>query len=255
MSYKKYIKYINKYEQLIQSGGLPCADELFLNNRFGTCWVQSIQMLFIFGDQFSDIVQKNLSFDTETLMKNASSNSDLINCLPINFFNDNDYTKGLKDTKKIQIKVILDEFHKRYNIKIKDHKMKHTAQLVRTDSIICEKDFTSKIFDLFDFHISDGNIAILKRPYDATVYQNYLGLAGTVQKDFFSTLLLSIFFFGKKIRFTTYFINKISPLFKFKTEPYLYYNFGKIDMSDVSNSYGILINYFDKSFMDCCFVH
>jgi len=63
MSYKsKYLKYKNKYLELKKIIGgasrynkLDCSDEISFNNRLGTCWNNSILMIFLFGDGLSDI--------------------------------------------------------------------------------------------------------------------------------------------------------------------------------------------------------
>ena len=219
----KYEKYKRKYillkNQLSKQSGssiIECNNDIFLNNTYGTCWNVAIQMVFIFGDKTRDIVQNNIFHEEiSVLIDNMLFDENLFKVLPINFFNNNIYTNGLKSDIVLKINTFLLNFKNRTNIKKKEY-YEHTTSrkitLYRNESKICERDFTNNFFSLFSEDKNESNGG------------SYIGY-----DQFFLILLLAILLYKQKIHYDSIYVDtKIVEL---------------LDINKLNSSIGIMIHY------------
>jgi hypothetical protein len=181
----KYLKYKNKYINLKnQFGGLNCDDKIVYRNTINSCWMIAIQMIFLFGDKTSDIIQMNLKKDIGMII-NQSIN---FKYLPDIFFIDNDYTKGLYPENSIKIFLLLKILQKRF-LNIESYETNNTHKLWKKypyyqKEIQCEISFAKYFFELFN----------KSRSVSDSVTGDYYDL-------FFLTLIICVFLYDKMIYF------------------------------------------------------
>jgi ankyrin repeat protein len=231
--YDKYIKYKNKYIALKnQNGGalLKCDDVLFLTNNYGTCWNASIQMIFLFGDITSCEVQKNIIKEPDIIINDILKNNDLSNCLPFDFFENDDYnTNRLKPDVYDKILNLLLEYKKRFDIKKCDYieNKKSTPSpyntiIRRQRSKNCEISFTEIFFNLTNKSSKKVNIG------------------GNDIDLFLLILIIGLFLCKQKIEYTTYLLYDDNYI-DYDNVLNSHYKQGKIDIEMAKNSIGIIV--------------
>jgi hypothetical protein len=143
---QKYLKYKKKYLQLKQTGGQYCHPAYTFGNRIGSCWYVSLLMILLFGDNYLN--QILISFkDLEQTINYVVSQPELIGCLPVVYFKDRDYTKGLTDVTRNLVFNFLNKIKTRFENKIIENKifikgvieLRANPQLIRKKSFHCEE--------------------------------------------------------------------------------------------------------------------
>jgi ankyrin repeat protein len=275
--YKKYLKYKKKYMILKniknQKGGeilIPCERNLALNNRIGSCWNASIQMIFIFSDITKDTVQSRIMLPNDEIL--ATVHDVLRSSLPFDFFVHDNYRNTFKDDIYKFINMWITTLRERFTILLTDSGYavetrmthvpldesevyeakteltlksvcvpdQHELKLQRASSLGYEKIFTHNIFNLINTNTSQ--------------------IGGRGIDTFFLILLFSIFYYGRLIDFTIYplyvsskinFDNPLNSYYK-KTTVASDVALGTL-IETIENSIGILF-YFNKhicSFYKC----
>ena len=235
--YKKYKKYKNKYNILKkQNGGtkIGCANNMYFINRHETCWNVSIQMIFLFSDQTSDIIQKNIRDSSDDIICSALDNDELKECLPFDFFENNIYSNELKDNIYINIIKLFDEHRERLLNKNVSN-VGVVPMIRRQKSESCETNFSLSFFNL----IYEKDDLIFKQT-------NFKGF--TID-DFLLVLLFSVFLYKKLVEFI------VIPLYTSGDFDYWhslnsYYTKAPIAIIDITRSIGVLIRY---KYHVCCF--
>jgi TPR repeat protein len=232
MYLQKYLKYKNKYLELVnQKGGLECQDTLVFTNTIGSCWMVAIQTILVFGDFTRNNLEKTLKSiqvnkicDIKELeinkkcfiekqIKNVKNNSFLNNTLPAFIFND----------EKIEnLKLLLDKFIDRYYSKI-----------------FSIRNIDQPIIDSEDY--LKGRCELLINKYFKDLYLTYNTFSisdvvgGNLIEEYLFINTLSIFLLNFEVSFTNYNKN----------------NFKDIDFN-VSNFIGIIIEIEQHA---CCFFY
>jgi ankyrin repeat protein len=217
--YNKYLKYKNKYIQLKnQLGGLrlACNDESVLNNRMDTCWNAVIQMAFLFGDQTSDTVQTNIEKPIEEIISDTPR--ELLECLPIDFFIDNNYGNNLKEDIVNNLRIFFKILNERFLIKYTEATAPETdGLLMRSKSIECENNFTQYfkiIFYKYFTTMDPKHFMTTNTGYNVDI--------------FFMILLFSILLYKRRIYMTLHYLNTLI----IQSNPInSHYKIGPIDIS------------------------
>jgi ankyrin repeat protein len=160
----KYLKYKNKYIKLKNQIGaskmsyddfipIECSDNIYYNNRDGSCFNSSLQIMLLFSDKTKKTIQYNLIYiEPNDLIENA--NQLLLNLLP-EFLLSDDKKELLPTTKTFLIKLI-NFIKNRFKIKIDEYNNKQPNSLPilrRSRSFNCEYGLDQLWLETFKFKI------------------------------------------------------------------------------------------------------